>query len=373
TSGFNIVTDIWILVLPVKTLSGILRPRREKIALGLIFGVGLFATITSVIRLHTIYTYTLAEDVFRESILVNIWSMLEINIGIICASVPALKPLFTPKALREATDRNRRAGYQYHSQERSAFNSNGPKSRDGAFDLDRVGEHASSRTMFQSTSRKSRSEDNDVDAARQALSRETAQGRDVVVIAYSYGGMVGNSVIKGFAPLRDAAKGGSAPATSSTSDDHRDALPEGHAIGLILIASGFTLTGLAFMDPFFGRPPPGWRVNSTTGYAELVADPREFFYHDLPAEEAEFWTSRLTTQSLKALFEGGEHAYAGWQDVPAWYIGTVQDRGLPVVAQRMIVSMAREMGARVEHRELQTSHSPFLSQPENTVSIVLEA
>ncbi|CCF47187.1 integral membrane protein [Colletotrichum higginsianum] len=130
TSGFNIVTDIWILVLPVKTLSGILRPRREKIALSIIFGVGLFATITSVIRLHTIYTYTLAEDVFRESILVNIWSMLEINIGIICASVPALKPLFTPKALREATNRNRRTGYQYHSQERSAFNSNGSNSRD---------------------------------------------------------------------------------------------------------------------------------------------------------------------------------------------------------------------------------------------------
>ncbi|GJC99399.1 integral membrane protein [Colletotrichum higginsianum] len=159
TSGFNIVTDIWILVLPVKTLSGILRPRREKIALSIIFGVGLFATITSVIRLHTIYTYTLAEDVFRESILVNIWSMLEINIGIICASVPALKPLFTPKALREATNRNRRTGYQYHSQERSAFNSNGSNSRDGAFDLNRVGEQANSKTMFQSTSRKSRSED----------------------------------------------------------------------------------------------------------------------------------------------------------------------------------------------------------------------
>lgn len=153
------MTDIWILVLPVKTLSGILRPRREKIALSIIFGVGLFATITSVIRLHTIYTYTLAKDVFRESILVNIWSMLEINIGIICASVPALKPLFTPKALREATNRNRRAGYQYHSQERSAFNSNGSNSRDGAFDLNRVGEQANSKTMFQSTSRKSRSED----------------------------------------------------------------------------------------------------------------------------------------------------------------------------------------------------------------------
>lgn len=127
------------------------------------------------------------------------------------------------------------------------------------------------------------------------------------------------------------------------------------------------------MDPFFGRPPPSWRVNSATGYAELVTPPRELFYHDLPAEEAEFWVSQLTTQSLKALFEGGEYTHAGWKDVPVWYIGTIEDRGLPVVAQRMQVGMAREMGGSVTHRELQTSHSPFLSQPEVTVSIILEA
>ncbi|KZL65570.1 integral membrane protein [Colletotrichum incanum] len=162
TSGFNIVTDIWILVLPIKTLSGILRPRREKIALGIIFGVGMFATITSIIRLHTIYTYTLAQDLFRESILVNIWSILEINIGIICASVPALKPLFTPKVLREAAGRNKRTGYQYHSHERSGFNSNSSGSngrKDNVFDLNSVGGQVKSKTMLQSTSRISGSED----------------------------------------------------------------------------------------------------------------------------------------------------------------------------------------------------------------------
>ncbi|GKT63289.1 integral membrane protein [Colletotrichum tofieldiae] len=159
---FNIVTDIWILILPIKTLSGILRPRREKIALGIIFGVGMFATITSIIRLHTIYTYTLAEDLFQESILVNIWSMLEINIGIICASVPALKPLFTPKTLREAADRNKRTGYQFHSHERSGFNSNRSRSNgqeDNAFGLNSVGGQANSKTALQSTSRISGSED----------------------------------------------------------------------------------------------------------------------------------------------------------------------------------------------------------------------
>ncbi|KAJ5832889.1 hypothetical protein N7474_001200 [Penicillium riverlandense] len=197
----------------------------------------------------------------------------------------------------------------------------------------------------------------DLDAAREAIAQETTHGRNVVVIAHSYGGMVGNSAIKGFAQPRD---------TTQTP-------PTGYVIGLILIATGFTLTGLTFMDPFFGHPPPSWRVNSATGYAELVTPPRELFYHDLPAEEAAFWVSQLGSQSLKALFEGGEYTYAGWKDVPSWYIGTVEDRALPVVAQRMTVGMAREMGASVEHRELPTSHSPFLSQPEATARIVWEA
>lgn len=201
----------------------------------------------------------------------------------------------------------------------------------------------------------------DLDTACDAISKETVQGRNVVVVAHSYGGMVGNSAIKDFAQPRHAAL------------EQNRGRETGHVIGLILIASGFTLTGLSFMDPFFGHPPPSWRANAESGYAELVTPPRELFYHDLPAEEAEFWSSQLTTQSLKALFEGAEYTYAGWKDVPVWYIGTVEDRGLPVVAQRMQVGMARQMGGRVEHRELQTSHSPFLSQPEATVQIMLQA
>jgi pimeloyl-ACP methyl ester carboxylesterase len=211
----------------------------------------------------------------------------------------------------------------------------------------------------------------DLDAAREAISSETSHGRDVVVIAHSYGGMVGNSAVKGFTKPQDIVASGS---TSAQDIDQPPRPTTGYVIGIILIASGFTLTGLSFMDPFFGHPPPSWRVNAETGYADIVIPTRDFFYHDLPADEADYWSSELTTQSLKALFEGGEYSYAGWMDVPSWYIGTVQDHGLPVVAQRMSVGMAREMSGRVvEHRELQTSHSPFLSQPEETAAIVVEA
>ncbi|CAL5869030.1 uncharacterized protein PFLUO_LOCUS3258 [Penicillium psychrofluorescens] len=197
----------------------------------------------------------------------------------------------------------------------------------------------------------------DLEAARSAISSETTAGRNVVVVAHSYGGIVGNSAVKGF--------------TRTPEDQGQSS--KGYVIGIILIASGYTLTGYAFMDPFFGHPPPTWRANNDTGYAEFVTPPRELFYHDLPEKEAEYWVSQLATQSLKALFEGAELTYAGWQDVPSWYIGTIEDRGLPVLAQRLTVGMARAMGGNVMHRELQTSHSPFLSQPKATVKIMLEA
>lgn len=44
-----------------------------------------------------------------------------------------------------------------------------------------------------------------------------------------------------------------------------------------------------------------------------------------------------------------------------------------MAAQRVNVGMAREMGATVEHRELNSSHSPFLSQPSEVVHLLLEA
>ncbi|KAI3394514.1 hypothetical protein diail_2603 [Diaporthe ilicicola] len=120
TSGVNIITDFWIIGLPIKTLNSQTRPLKEKIALALIFGAGVFAAIMSVVRLQSIYTYTLATDPFRDAIAVNVFSQLEINTAILCASVPALKPIFTPHRLKEF--RNGRK-YQQHPSDKLEYGS----------------------------------------------------------------------------------------------------------------------------------------------------------------------------------------------------------------------------------------------------------
>ncbi|KAI0119047.1 hypothetical protein F4814DRAFT_224396 [Daldinia grandis] len=97
TSVFGIILDLWILMIPLPTLKHLQISKRSRHVLYGIFGVGALATAFSCARLYSIHTYTLAADPFRDSILVNVWSMVEINVAIWCASAPALKPLFSPR------------------------------------------------------------------------------------------------------------------------------------------------------------------------------------------------------------------------------------------------------------------------------------
>jgi pimeloyl-ACP methyl ester carboxylesterase len=200
----------------------------------------------------------------------------------------------------------------------------------------------------------------DLTAVRAAIEVETKLGLDVVVVVHSYGGIVGESAVKGFTK-------------SPKNVDKAAEMASGHVIGLVMIATGFVATGACFMEATGGQPPPMWKADWDSGFATFVADPRPWFYHDLPEEEGQQWVEKLGNQSLKALYEGGEHVYAGWMDVPVFYCITLNDQALPAELQKSLPDMARQAGATVTVREIQSSHSPMLSKPEETVNIVKEA
>jgi len=203
----------------------------------------------------------------------------------------------------------------------------------------------------------------DIKAVRDPIIAETTAGRNVVVIVHSYGGAVGCSAVKGLTlPKQDTS----------------DKTSNGHVIGIASMASGFGPSGVCFIDNFGGTPPPTWTFDPENAFAILVTPPRELFYHDLPASEAEYWISKLTKQAARPLMnkEGGEHAYAGWMDVPVWYLATTEDRAFgPSAAevQKYIVQVAKDAGADVTVREVESSHSPMLSKPEETAKFIEEA
>ncbi|KAI1390770.1 uncharacterized protein F4822DRAFT_426615 [Hypoxylon trugodes] len=112
TSIFGILLDVWIIVLPIPTLKHLQISTRSRHVLYGVFGVGALATAFSCARLYSIHTYTLAADPFRDSILVNVWSMVEINVAIWCACAPALKPIFSPQRF---LDSGKTSSRNYHS------------------------------------------------------------------------------------------------------------------------------------------------------------------------------------------------------------------------------------------------------------------
>jgi hypothetical protein len=89
-------------------------------------------------------------------------------------------------------------------------------------------------------------------------------------------------------------------------------------------------------------------------------------------EEGDHWIGKMTKQSLKVFTEGGDVAYAGWKEVPVWYLVTLEAKGLPVRAQRYIVQKAQDDGGDITIREIESGHSPMLSKPKETANFIRE-
>jgi fucose permease len=114
----NIITDLAILVLPIPVLTGMRLPQRQKTVLVVTFALGIFVTIVDVVRIY--YLQQAADDqviahgrlgsgidfAYNASIAL-MWSSVEVNVGIICACIPTLKPLITRILPSMITDRTK--------------------------------------------------------------------------------------------------------------------------------------------------------------------------------------------------------------------------------------------------------------------------
>jgi fucose permease len=124
----NIITDLAIMFLPMPLLTAMRLPRKQKIILIITFGFGFFVAVVDVIRIAYLQEAATARlsglasnsqndsgsdsrnntDVPWYASLSYMWSAVEVNVGIMCACVPGLKPLvarFMPHILRDLHDR----------------------------------------------------------------------------------------------------------------------------------------------------------------------------------------------------------------------------------------------------------------------------
>ncbi|KAF2646811.1 hypothetical protein P280DRAFT_387716 [Massarina eburnea CBS 473.64] len=127
TASINILTDIMILLMPVRAFSQLNLHRRKRWALLGIFMVGGIAVIASIIRLYALWVYTTTKDVSYDAIFILLLSQIEVNVAIISSSAPALRPLFNKTFMPTSYNRSNTYGNAYGN---SGTASNGfPRSR----------------------------------------------------------------------------------------------------------------------------------------------------------------------------------------------------------------------------------------------------
>jgi pimeloyl-ACP methyl ester carboxylesterase len=205
----------------------------------------------------------------------------------------------------------------------------------------------------------------DVEAIRTSTLAEMRQGHDVVVVCHSYGGI----------PTGEALKGLDKPHTSGG----------GRVSAIVYIAAfiipeGVTLLAAnkahgGYSSPLDELPDDenfSWPKNVETAGA---------FYNDVTIEEAAYWLSNLSSHALVTMNTSAD--YAAWKDIPAWYLICKRDKALNPDTQRALVKEAREYldqvggagtgGKNIKSEEIDTSHSPFLSRPEETAAFIEEA
>ncbi|KAK1658941.1 hypothetical protein BDP55DRAFT_504607, partial [Colletotrichum godetiae] len=109
-AALNILSDIIICGIPIPLIKSLQISKKQKIALIMVFAVGGFVCITSMIRLYSLYEISVSTDTSRDGVHIATWSGIEINVAIACASVPALKPLIV-KAFPKLLASTQRSGY----------------------------------------------------------------------------------------------------------------------------------------------------------------------------------------------------------------------------------------------------------------------
>ncbi|KAF7586683.1 hypothetical protein BBP40_008489 [Aspergillus hancockii] len=94
-SAIHILTDIMILIYPLPVLKDLQLPYRQKAALIVVFTLGSFVFVTSILRLQSLLVISNSTDPTYDNVGAATWSAIECNVAIICACLPANCALVT--------------------------------------------------------------------------------------------------------------------------------------------------------------------------------------------------------------------------------------------------------------------------------------
>ncbi|QDS69216.1 hypothetical protein FKW77_000750 [Venturia effusa] len=88
-AAVNIGLDFAIVLIPIPELIMLKLSVRKKVVLIAMFGVGTITIVVSFIRLSVVAKYATSTNPMYDNLMSGVYSILEINVGIICLSLPA--------------------------------------------------------------------------------------------------------------------------------------------------------------------------------------------------------------------------------------------------------------------------------------------
>ncbi|KAF9876119.1 CFEM domain-containing protein [Colletotrichum karsti] len=100
--AFNIALDVWMLILPATQVFKLNLPRKKKIGVMAMFGVGVFLTIVSIVRIRSLLVFATSFNITADALWGITWSYVELCVGIFVACMPAARQLafkFFPKLM----------------------------------------------------------------------------------------------------------------------------------------------------------------------------------------------------------------------------------------------------------------------------------
>lgn len=85
----QVLTDIVFSFIPLTFIRHLHRPRRDKIVLTILMGLGILASGTAIAR--TIIGTVVPKDRFRNDSYISLLAMVDLHVGIMAATLPTLK------------------------------------------------------------------------------------------------------------------------------------------------------------------------------------------------------------------------------------------------------------------------------------------
>ncbi|CEJ62157.1 hypothetical protein PMG11_10665 [Penicillium brasilianum] len=169
------------------------------------------------------------------------------------------------------------------------------------------------------------------------------QGRQIVVVTHSYGGMVGSGAVEGLGYAQRSNAG-----------------QAGGVIMVVWLAAFVTPKGKSVIDMLGGNWLPWMLLNDPDdGYCRS-SQQETVFYHDMTPEAQATAISKLKPHAKPSFLEPA--TFEPWHEMPSTYLFCDKDAALPLVVQE---GFAQTLGNPVTFH-VDASHSGFLSKPEET-------